>query len=84
MTTFDGKTINFDSSDRKGMLALMKRADEFKEMCFGKNTEGEDVCISVNKDNITTVTYQNNGYARTNVYYDDGTSEELFEKYTED
>lgn len=79
MTTFDGKTINFDPSDRKGMCELMKRADEFKEMCFGKNTEGEDVTISVNKDNIIVATSQHNGYIRTNIYYDDGLSEEMYE-----
>ena len=74
------KEIHFDPKDRHGMLALMDRANEFTEPWFGKNSEGEDVMISVNSDNITTETFQNNGWARENVYWRDFTVEELYHK----
>lgn len=80
MTTYEGKTINFDPCDWKGMIALMARADEFKEPCFGNNAEGERVAISVNKDNITVETFQNNGWVRQNTYWNDCTTEETFSR----
>jgi len=79
-TTFDGKTINIDSKDYSGMLKLMDRADEFHVPYFGKNDEGETVMISVNHDNITVETFQNNDWVRENIYYRDFTTEELFHK----
>ena len=35
--------------------------------------------ISVAKDRIDVVTFQSNGWTRRNVYWRDGTTEELFE-----
>ena len=80
MTKYDGKTIELDSSDYKGMIELMKRADEFDSACSGKNKNGENVLISVNHDNITVETFQNNGWIRKNVYWECGMSEELYER----
>lgn len=79
-TTYDGKTINFDSSDLKGMVALMDRANEFSSAVFGKNTDGETVMISVNKDNVTYEVFQDNGWAEEHIYYRDGTAENLIHK----
>ena len=77
MTTYDGKTINLDTSDFKGMIDLMDIADEFTSMQFGKNAEGETVAISVNHDNITVETFQDNGWTLETIFYRDGTVEEI-------
>lgn len=74
------KTINFDSKDWKGIVELMKKADEFTEPCVGENSEGERVLISVNHDNITVQTFQNNGWLRENIYWNDCTIEELYHR----
>jgi len=79
-TTYDGKTINFDSTDLKGIVALMDRADEFSSAVFGKNQDGETVMISVNKDNVTYEVFQDNGWASENIYYRDGSAEHLMHK----
>lgn len=79
-TVLNGKTLEFNPSDWDGMLKLMDRADEFKEPFFGENEEGEKVMISVNKDNITTSTFQSNKWTRENIYHRDFTTEELFHK----
>ena len=79
-TTFDGKTINIDPKDYNGMIKLMDRADEFDYALLGENDEGEAVMISVNHDNITVETFQDNDWVRENIYYRDFTTEELFHK----
>ena len=81
MITFENDRINFDPADVKGMRELMQRADEFRSMLIGHNYKKERVTLSINDDNITTITYQKNGYARENVYWKDGTCEELFERW---
>ncbi len=77
MTTYDGKTINLDTSDLEGMIDLMDIADEFPSMQFGENAEGETVAISVNNDNITVETFQDNGWTLEAIFYRDGTVEEI-------
>ena len=74
------KEISFDSSDWKGMLKLMERADEFDQPWVGENNAGEQVLISVNHNNITTLTFQSNDWSRENIYWKDRTCEELFHK----
>ena len=80
MTTFDGKEIIIDPYDYKGMIELMDRADEFDVPWCGNNENGEHVQISVNKDNITVETFQNNGWLRENIYWRDYTTEELYHR----
>lgn len=82
-TLFENGKLNIDTKDFQGMIELMKRADEpeFKDAFFGIDSEtGESVLVSVNSDNITLITCQSNGYSRENVYWDNGTVEELYEK----
>lgn len=80
-TTFNGKTINFDPHDWKGMRELCNRANEFKVPWSGTNEDGEHIMISVNEDNITVETFQKNGWLRENVYWvDNFIVEELFHK----
>lgn len=78
MITFENDRINFDPADVKGMRELMQKADEFSSMLVGHNYENERVLLSINDDNITTTTYQKNGYARENIYWKDGTCEEIW------
>lgn len=80
MTTFDGKEIIIDPYDYNGMLKLMKRHNEFDVPWSGKNEDGEHIQISVNEDNITVETFQNNGWTRENIYWKDYTTEELYHK----
>ena len=82
MTTFNGKTLQIDPNDFKGMEALMERANEpqFEMPWSGINDEGEHTLTSVNNDNITVQTFQNNGWMRENIYWKDGTFEELFSR----
>lgn len=80
-TTFDGKAINFDPSDWKGIAELCKRHAEFDAPWSGRNGDGEHISISINKDNITVQTFQSNDWVRENVYYpEDYTSEETFSR----
>ena len=80
MTTFDGKEIIIDPHDYKGMIKLMDKADEFDLPWAGKNENGEHVQISINKDNITVETFQNNGWIRENIYWRDVRTEELYHR----
>ena len=46
----------------------------------GKNEDDENVIITIDEESAEVQTLQKNGWCRTNVYYPDGTSEELYEK----
>lgn len=72
-------TFIFDPSDFKGMLKLMDEKCDSETMFLGENTEMEDTTISIFRDKIVYVTYQNNGWVRRNIYYRDGSSEELYD-----
>lgn len=67
-----------DPYDIKGMIDVMDKYGDNDTMYFGKNENKEDVSISVFNDRISVTTFQSNGWIRENVYWRDGTSEELF------
>ncbi len=75
--------FTFDPSDVNGMLKLMEEHGDSEMPFAGKNDEGEDILISVSKNQITVRTMQKNGWMRRNVYtrWEDGdfTAEEIFE-----
>ena len=73
------KQINFDPTDLDGMLALMDEHGESKTMFPGENENGERTDISIFKDKIVCSTMQQNGWVRQNVYWRDGTREELYD-----
>ena len=79
METTNQKQIAFDSSDLDGMLKLMDEHGDSKFPFTGTNEQMEQISISIAKDRIDVVTYQDNGWVRRNVYHRDGTREELFE-----
>ena len=72
--------IQFDPSDQEAMVRLMDEHGDSKTMYPGKNEDGEDVYISIFRDKIVTTTSQRNGWLRKNIYYRDGSSEEMFER----
>lgn len=72
--------IEFDPSDRIGMLNLMAQYGDSEEMMFGENKQGETTQLSIFPDHIVTVTMQHNGWVRKNVYYKDfNETEEIYE-----
>ena len=74
------KQIAFDPADLAGILQIMDEHGDSKTMYPGKNEHGEDVYISIFRDRIVTVTSQTNGWQRKNIYYRDGSREEMFER----
>ena len=72
--------IHLNPCDRAGLLRLMDQHGDSNAMTIGQNEKGETVTISIFHDKIITKTYQDNGWIRTNYYYRDGSSEELFDK----
>ena len=45
----------------------------------GNNDDGEHVIVSIDEEKATIKTAQHNGFIRVNVYWKDGTREELYE-----
>lgn len=72
--------VVLDPNDWESMISLMDRHYEFDSVILARNTNGEFVSISIYKDKIVSETVQNNNWVRKNVYYRDGTSEELYRK----
>ena len=62
------------------MLDLMDKYGGSSTMFPGQNENDEPVYISIFYDKIVTMTSQSNGWTRKNIYYRDGSSEELYEK----
>lgn len=73
------ENIKFDPTNLKGMRKLMEEYGDSETAKFGSNELGEDIAISIFKDKIVVVTYQSNGWVRKNIYYPDGSREEMFE-----
>ena len=71
--------IYLDTTDFDSMIALMDKYGDSQYPYFGENEDEEMVSISIFPDNIVTMTSQKNGWHRKNVYWRDGTREELFE-----
>lgn len=71
--------VEFDSSDLDGMRRLMDEYGGSSASFDGTNENIEQVSISIAKDRIDVVTFQDNGWTRRNVYWRDGTREELYE-----
>lgn len=73
------KDIVFDLSDLDAMRRFMKeRARKFPYV--GTNEDGERILLNISSDSITLVTLQSNNWVRTNIYYPDGSSEEMYER----
>ncbi len=71
--------MKFDFCDLDLMVSLMDDYQKYDSTLFGTNENGEHVNIGIYKDRIAVRTYQKNGWTRLNVYYRDGSSEEVFD-----
>jgi hypothetical protein len=71
-------TININPNDLSSMIELMDKYHTTKYMLLGTNELGEHTRTSIFKDKIVVVTYQKNGWVRENVYWRDGTYEEVY------
>ena len=58
---------------------LVAKYGYIEEYQCGKNEDGENVMVSIDKDCACIRTYQRNGFVRVNIYHNDGTIEELYE-----
>ena len=73
-------SIIIDPSDFKSMCELMDRyGPTTTTMLFGENEDGEATYTSIFIDRIVVDTHQFNGWVRRNIYWRDGTREELFD-----
>lgn len=72
-------TFTFDPSDFDSMLKLMEEKGNGDTMYVGVNADFERTTISIFQEKIICETYQHNGWVRKNIYWRDGTREELFE-----
>lgn len=72
-------TFTFDPSDFEAMRNLMDEKGNSNTMFLGVNKNMEDTTVSISPDKIIYVTFQSNGWVRKNVYWRDGTREELFD-----
>ena len=72
-------TFTFDPNDLGSMCELMDKYSDSDTMFMGVNTEFEETEISIFPDKIVYVTYQHNGWVRKNIYWRDGTREEMFD-----
>ena len=64
--------IRIDFSDPKSVKDLMNNYSSVNTMLFGTNQNGETQTISIAKDSVVVVTYQDNHYVRTNHYDSNG------------
>lgn len=73
-------TFVVDFSDLEGCRKIREQYGDSNCPFFGGNENGETVLISVFKDRISVQTFQDNGWVRTNTLWEDGFSEELYER----
>ena len=72
--------ITIDPKNFKSLCELMdKYGETTKTMLSGKNENGETTITSIFTDHIVVDTQQSNGWVRRDVYWKDGTYEELFD-----
>ena len=72
--------MNIQINDMAARLKMMDNYKEYDTMLIGENHDGEMVCVSVFKDKVVVKTIQKNDWIRVNVFYRDGTTDELYEK----
>lgn len=74
------KLFLFNPNDEKKLKNLMDNYKNYPYMIIGKNENEEDVWIGIFQNRIETQTFQHNNWVRHNIYYRDGTREELYVK----
>ena len=51
-----------------------------RELSSGTNEDGENVIVHINEEYAQIETLQKNGWCRVNIYWKDGTTEELYKR----
>ncbi len=72
--------LKFNPENSAAMIDLMDKCKGSSHMYFGSNAKKEEVTLSIFYDKIICVTYQENGWTRTNIYYRNGDQEETYDK----
>ena len=72
--------IVIDFSDWSSIMKAMQTHATVDYALSGTNQDGEQQLISIFSDKIILKTFQSNGWTRINIYHDDYTCEETFEK----
>ena len=72
-------TFTVDPTDFNGLCKVMDEYGDSDVPFGGTNENSESTLISVFKDRIDVTTWQHNGWTRRDVYWRDGTCEELYE-----
>ena len=73
------KSIEFDSTDRDGLVKLMNNHELHGHIILCINQNGESMHLSIQEDRIDAHVFQNNHRIRHMVYHRDGTVEEMYE-----
>ena len=73
------ETIFIDYSNWKQLRNLMDRHKEFDTMLIAHNSKDELCETSILSDHIIVKVYQNNDWIRRDIYWYDGTREELYD-----
>lgn len=64
----------------KKFVECMAKYGDSEQPFFGKNSNGETVCVHIAKDSIIIDTYQSNGWLRKNYFNSNGVADgEAFE-----
>lgn len=73
------KSIEFDSTDRDGLVKLMNNNELYGHIILCINQNGESMHLSIQEDRIDAHVFQHNHWIRHMVYHRDGTVEEMYE-----
>lgn len=73
------KDIQFDSSDRDGLIKLMDNHELYGHIILCTNQNGEGMHLSIQENRIDAHVFQHNHRIRHMVYHRDGTVEEMYE-----
>lgn len=68
------------SSDYDTINKLIKKYGVKGLLTSGKNENGENIIITIYSDHITTKTLQQNNWIRINTYWNNGDTEETYER----
>lgn len=72
-------SIEINYNDLDNLRDIMDDYGDVPHMLDAISNDGEEQNISIGKDCIIVTTFQNNGWARVNTYYYDGTVEEYYD-----
>lgn len=56
----------------------LKNKHGYVEGLVGENSDNETVIVTIDQESASIRTLQKNGWIRENIYYKDGTQEELY------